>query len=1025
MRKFYILSLIFVFGFAFCLTNGFADKVDGFVDEAGGFADDNFIPVENFEFPTADGPAYIQGTPEFQRGPENIIGTNDFEKMRDLPSNSPDYQLGRKVGMIIIPSRFDPNRAWACTGFLVGPDLFMTNHHCIHDDFGPRLFEDARIYMDYYQDQDVNPTRGGVTAGVSEILRAEELKDYALLRLDRPIGDIYGWLELDTTTRVDSSQSVKLISHPDARSKEIVRRNTEIVELPTALTDDYPFLLAYLADVEPGSSGSPVFLRDGTGVIAINHSSWTSRSTGEPVFNAGSLMSYIVPEIQQYLPSSTTVDLVVEAPQVSKDWLRPGESFTLSATVRNQGRITSSGTTLRFYQSLDSIVTTSDVEVGTAFVSSLGHFETGEASITLTAPTSPGTYYYSACVDVVVNEIVTDNNCSTGINVTASTTPPVYMYWTDWRRDKIQRATLNGTHVTDLIGGLLHPLSITVDIAGGHIYWTEFSTGVIQRLDLDGSNLQTLVTGLSTPLGSALDVAGGHIYWTDNGTRSIQRANLDGSNLQTLVTGLSGPTGLVLDVASGKMYWADWDANTDRIQRANLDGSNVETLIPTGSGLLTPTGLALDVVGRKMYWTDSNARSIQRANLDGTDIETLISVNVPVHIALDITAGKMYWSAQQPGRIQRANLNGSNVETLVTRGLERPFGIALGIAPVIPSPPSPPSEPIAFNPPTVEDQTFTVNSPVNLTLPTATGGTTPYTYTLSPIPPGLEFVVAFHSLAGTPTTVGVTDVTYTVTDATDASAALDFTIEVIPAEVPADDHLDINGDGQVDVLDLVLVAVFYGTRGDGLPADVNADGIVNVQDFAAVAAGVDAADDLSAQVIEDVLLAAIEQAADLENAAGAPMGFGNRHLDTLSVSIAYGNVADALVDTRHSAVTDARLERGVTFLETLLQLLTEMDTIPETTALLPNYPNPFNPETWLPYQLATPTEVTLSIYSIDGQLVRTLDLGHQPTGVYQSKHRAAYWDGKNQLGEPVASGVYFYTLTADDFTATRKMLIAK
>ena len=99
--------------------------------------------------------------------------------------------------------------------------------------------------------------------------------------------------------------------------------------------------------------------------------------------------------------------------------------------------------------------------------------------------------------------------------------------------------------------------------------------------------------------------------------------------------------------------------------------------------------------------------------------------------------------------------------------------------------------------------------------------------------------------------------------------------------------------------------------------------------------------------------------------------------------------------------------------------------IPEQTSLLSNYPNPFNPETWIPYQLATSADVTLMIYDIKGRVVRDIDLGHQPAGIYQSKSRAAYWDGKNTLGESVASGVYFYTLTAGDFAATRKMLIRK
>ena len=103
----------------------------------------------------------------------------------------------------------------------------------------------------------------------------------------------------------------------------------------------------------------------------------------------------------------------------------------------------------------------------------------------------------------------------------------------------------------------------------------------------------------------------------------------------------------------------------------------------------------------------------------------------------------------------------------------------------------------------------------------------------------------------------------------------------------------------------------------------------------------------------------------------------------------------------------------------------DRNPIPEQTALLSNFPNPFNPETWIPYQLAEPADVALTIYAVDGSVVRTLALGHQPVGIYQDKSRAAYWDGRNAQGEPVASGVYFYTLKAGEFSATRKMLIQK
>ena len=98
---------------------------------------------------------------------------------------------------------------------------------------------------------------------------------------------------------------------------------------------------------------------------------------------------------------------------------------------------------------------------------------------------------------------------------------------------------------------------------------------------------------------------------------------------------------------------------------------------------------------------------------------------------------------------------------------------------------------------------------------------------------------------------------------------------------------------------------------------------------------------------------------------------------------------------------------------------------PTQTVVLPNYPNPFNPETWIPYQLAKPADVTVRIYSMSDGLVRTLILGYQPAGIYHSRSRAAYWDGKNKIGEPVASGVYFYTLSAGQTTMTRRMVIRK
>ena len=156
---------------------------------------------------------------------------------------------------------------------------------------------------------------------------------------------------------------------------------------------------------------------------------------------------------------------------------------------------------------------------------------------------------------------------------------------------------------------------------------------------------------------------------------------------------------------------------------------------------------------------------------------------------------------------------------------------------------------------------------------------------------------------------------------------------------------------------------------------------------------------------------------------GAPLSTGDGTLATLTFEVlALTPFGVHLTDGLLSDATPAAL--AVRWTDTRLDGTLEM--LPaEQTSLLGNYPNPFNPETWIPYQLADAADVTLTIYGADGKLVRSIILGHQSAGVYHRKGRAAYWDGKNDFGERVASGLYFYTLTAGEFTATGRMLIVK
>ena len=266
---------------------------------------------------------------------------------------------------------------------------------------------------------------------------------------------------------------------------------------------------------------------------------------------------------------------------------------------------------------------------------------------------------------------------------------------------------------------------------------------------------------------------------------------------------------------------------------------------------------------------------------------------------------------------------------------------------------------------------------------------------------GLDGLVKLWNLAsGTelatfPHPVPVTSVSFSpdgtllASGASDGVRLWDMSPYITPTTPSEFSAWDVNQDGVVNIQDLVWVAAKFGEAGEN-SADVNGDGVVNILDLVLVAGA-------------------------LGDAAAAPSAYPQA-LKAFTAT----DVQQWLIQAQQLSLTDFQSQRGIHFLEHLLAAL-----MPKETALFVNYPNPFNPETWIPYQLSEPADVSIAIYAADAKLVRRLDLGHQAAGIYESRSRAAYWDGRNEVDEPIASGVYFYTLTAGDFTATRKMLILK
>lgn len=211
-------------------------------------------------------------------------------------------------------------------------------------------------------------------------------------------------------------------------------------------------------------------------------------------------------------------------------------------------------------------------------------------------------------------------------------------------------------------------------------------------------------------------------------------------------------------------------------------------------------------------------------------------------------------------------------------------------------------------------------------------------------------------------------------------------------DIPQYQPYDVNEDGIVDIQDLIIVSNNFDTKDPSNPkVDINRDSSVDIIDLLIVAANF----------------------SEFSNNAAPPKS--NIYLPKYSQLI-----DDWLTEARNVDDDSDIIQRGIDTLDALIN-----NNILRKTILLPNYPNPFNPETWIPYDLAEDTEVFIQIHNSQGYLIRQLSLGYQTRGLYRTNTRAAHWDGSNSKGEKVASGVYYYTIHAGKMKATRRMVIKK
>ena len=471
------------------------------------------------------------------------------------------------------------------------------------------------------------------------------------------------------------------------------------------------------------------------------------------------------------------------------------------------------------------------------------------------------------------------------------------------------------------------------------------------------------------------------LYWVDATTGTLHR--LVNDEVENLVPTVKNATGLAVDMMGGKLYWTEKTGErTGRIRSANLDGTNVKLVKNLTS---VPQSIALDAANGKLYLANGWGK-IQRMDLNGSNFQSnlITDLNAPRHLTLDVAGGKVYWTeTAQNGRIRRASLDGSKVQNVAT-GLTAPLSLTVASGKVywtsgrrlhranldgsnrraLETLPNVPTS-IAFDP---------ARNLLYLTSPP--GGI--YRRNLDDIvyqPIVTGFVSPSNIVLGISATDPVTTDTPTP-----------------PAEPVGDTAADVNPDKKVNKTDLLLVVTALGESPPANPNfDVNADGTVDIADVLLV---IDALDD--------------------PVAAAAP-SFG----ETLT-ALDPARLALQIDLLRAESDGSMKYAHAIAFFQSLLASIR-----PTETQLLANYPNPFNPETWIPYQLAKASDVRITIYDARGVIVRQLVLGHQAAGFYTSRSRAAYWDGRNALGERVASGIYFYQLQTDNVSSLRKMLILK
>ena len=695
--------------------------------------------------------------------------------------------------------------------------------------------------------------------------------------------------------------------------------------------------------------------------------------------------------------------MIFDVPQLSKTTLKSGETLSIETRIWNRGRIPSPQTTLRYYLSEDETLSLDDTEVASDTVPPLSgrgahpSRRRADLSKTLTAPETSGSYYYIVCVDATPGDTDTINNCSQAIAITVESQAPTSI-------PPVAKRDTPQTQGPDLVIRSARVESPTVMIGGG-------------------VRLHITLTNQGTNAAPATTI---RYYRSLDATISAADTELRAVNVGQLNAGeIIAPWALLLSPTVSGVYY--YGACVDGVASESDTSNNCSfgirvTAVAQGAGqkLLLPVGtipaqhlevggspVVLDVsgsfVGQVERWT---------ASFRGTGA-VAVRVSGPEITLAPISKG--WWIVTIEAR--RGNLVAKQTFPVSVSDADTPAPAGdtlLDLSPEISIPDANLRAVVRNALGLTEDETLTQQKMHGLTrLSAPTHGITNLA--------GLEHAIRLMELDMPENQIA--DITPLRNLTTLARIVLnDNSITNITSLTGLTrlTHLNLS---ENRIRDISSLANLIGLT----ELQLQQNQIGNIQSLVRLTRltklslsenqirNIQPLTDLTTLTEVSLRKNQISDATPLEN------------LTTLTLLELSGNTITDLAPLRRLKAENPAVAIDIDITEDTnnVQAAPSAPLTPTETALFPNYPNPFNPETWIPYQLAEATDVTLTIHDISGREVRRWALGHQAAGVYYNRGRAAHWDGRNQIGEKVATGLYFYTLTTGEFTATGKMLIQK